>query len=280
MNSPTPAIAVFGTAAVVSATGAGMELPVIRYGAEIVAMLALSAGAALTGRHRALSLLGLLLAGAALADLAATWMTYPNPAPTAPDGCPVADEAVTEYWTGRLRLSQLAAALHFGALICGILAVSALPSRPGLHRWHRPLLVTLVSTPAVLIGLYPIYSADDRTELLDRTTPAILTLAAAVALTVLSMTRTAGGRARMTALMAGGALAYVPALFAVERVAGPIVQLQHLSPEPEPGVFMTCAYGYGTPATSPSTVALTAAGILLVLAAPALLVWASPRPAG
>ena len=280
MNPLTPVVVVFGTAAVVSAAGAGMDSAEIQYGAEAVAMLALSAGAALTGRHRALRLFGLLLAGAALADLAATWLPYPNPEPRGANGCPTADEAVTGYWTSLLRLRQLAAVLRFGALICVTLAVSVLPTRSGLRSWHRTALITLVSIPAVLIGLYPLYSADDHTELLHPTLPGTLTLVAAVALSVLTVTRTLGGWARDTARISGGVLVQIPALSALDKVADPIVQLQHLSPDPEPGVFMTCAYVYGTPTTSLSTVALTAGGILLVLVAPALLVWASPRPPG
>jgi hypothetical protein len=269
---------VFGAAAVVSAVGAGMGSAEVRYGAEAVAMLALSAGAALTGRHPALRLFGLLLAGAALADLAATWLTYPFPPPRGPNGCPIADEAVTGYWTGRLRLGQLAAALHFGALICVTLVVAALPERTGLRRWHRTVLIILVTVPAVLIGLYPIYAADDHTELLHPTMPATLTLAAAIVLSVLTVTRSTGGWARSTALVGGGVLALVPALSVVEEVAAPIVQLGHLAPGRDAGVFLMCGYSYGTPVTSLSTIALTAGGILLMLAAPALLVWASSRP--
>jgi hypothetical protein len=158
------------------------------------------------------------------------------------------------------------------------LAVSALPRRSGLRPWHRPALVTLVSIPAILIGLYPIYSADDHTELLHPTLPATLTLAAAVTLTVLTVTRTAGRPVRNIALIGGGVLALIPALFAVEQVASSVVQLQHLPPEPESGVFRLCAYAYVTPTTSLSTIALTAGVMLVVLAGPALLVWASPRP--
>ncbi|MDI6105954.1 hypothetical protein QLQ12_46030 [Actinoplanes sp. NEAU-A12] len=278
MNSPAPSVVVFGTAAVVSAAGAGMESAEIQYGAEVVAMLALSAGAALTGRHRALRLFGLLLAGAALADLAASWLFYPDPAPRGPNGCPITDEAVTRYWTDQLRLAQLAAALRFGALICVTLTLSALPQRPGLRPWHRPMLITLASIPAILIGLHPIYSANDHAELLHPTMPATLTLSAAVWLTMLTLTRTAGGQARTTALVGGGVLSLVAALLAVEKLATPIVQLRYLSRDPEPGVFVRCAYSYGTPVTSLSTVALTVGGILLSLAAPALLVWASSRP--
>jgi hypothetical protein len=278
VSSLTPAIVVFGAAAVVSAAGAGSNSAEIQYGAEVVAMLALSAGAALTGRHRALRLCGLLLAGAALADLAATWLSYPDPAPSGPNGCPIADEAVTGYWTGRLRLGQLAAVLHFGALVCVTLAVAALPRRSGLRAWRRPVLIILVSVPAVLIGFHPVYSADDHAELFLHAMPATFTLVVAVVLTVLTVTRTAGGRARTTALIGGGVLALVAALFAVDEVVIPIVQLQHLPPGPQPGVFMMCGYSYATPAASLSTVALTTGSILLVLAAPALLVWASPRP--
>lgn len=277
MTSPTPAVAVFATAAVVSAAGAGMEAPQIQYGAEIVAMLALSAGAALTGRHHALRLFGVLLAGAALTDLAATWLSYPDPAPRGANGCPTADEAVIGYWTGRLRLEQVAAALRFGALICVTVAVSALPTRPGLSRWQRPALITLASIPAVLIGLYPVYAADDHAELLRPTMPAILTLATAVALTVLTATHTPGGRARTTALLSGAILMLVPALSAVEKVATPVSQIQFLSREPDSGVFMMCAYSYATATPDLSTVAVTAGTTLLFLAAPALLLWAAPR---
>ncbi|BBH70193.1 hypothetical protein ACTI_68780 [Actinoplanes sp. OR16] len=277
MTSPTPAIVVFGAAAVVSAAGAGLDAVKIQHGAEAVAMLALSASAAPAGRHRALRLLGLLLAAAALVDLAAAWLSYPDPAPRGSNGCPVMDEAVIDYWTSRLRLGQLAAALRFGALISVALAVSALPPRPRLRPWQRPVLITLVSIPAILIGLYPIYSADDHAELLHPTMPATLALMAAVALTVLTVTRTAGGRARTVALISGGVLALVPALSVVDEVAKPIVQLNHLAPAPDEGVFMMCAYFYGYEAPSLSTVALTAGGVLLILAGPALLIWSSSR---
>ncbi|MEU4692304.1 hypothetical protein [Actinoplanes sp. NPDC023714] len=278
MNPLTPAIVVFAAAAVVSAAGAGLDSSKVQYGAEAVAMLALSAGAALSGRHRALRLFGLLLAAAALADLAAAWLPYPDPAANGQNGCPVADEQTTDFWTSRLRLAQIAAALHCGALICATLAVSALPRRPGLRPWHRSLLITFVAIPAILIGLYPIYSADDLAELLHPTMPATLTLLAAAALTVLTVTRAPGGWARTAALIGGGVLSLVPGLFVLEKVADPIVQLRYLAPPP-PGVFIGCAYAYGTPA-SLSTIALTGGGVLLVLAGPALLLWASPRITG
>ncbi|MEU8664472.1 hypothetical protein, partial [Actinoplanes philippinensis] len=176
--------------------------------------------------------------------------------------------------------NQLAAALHCGALICAALAVSALPRRAGLRPRHGPVLITVASVPAFLIGLYPVYSADDPIALLHPATPGLLALAAAVALTVLTVTRTAGGRPRTAALVGGGLLALVPALAAVQEVVTPIMQLRYLTPDPEPGYLTIrgCVYSYSTPDTSLTAVALTAGGILLVLAAPALLVWASPRP--
>lgn len=264
------------SAGVVSADGAGMGSAEIRFGGEAVAMLALSAAAALTGRHRALRMFGLLLAGAALADLAATWLTFPDPAPRARNGCPTADEATIDYWTGRLRLGQLAAALRFGALICLALAVAALPVRPGLRPWHRSVLVTLVTIPAILIGLYPIYAADDRTELLHPTMPGTLLLAAAVTLAVLTVTRTPGGRMRTAALLGGGLLALISSLFAVAAVTGPVVQLRYLASLADRGTFSVCSYLEGTSTTSPTAIAVTAGGVLLALAAPALVVWASP----
>ncbi|MEV0900763.1 hypothetical protein [Actinoplanes sp. NPDC049802] len=279
MRPTSTLIAVFGGAALVGAVAAGLDGTDLRYGAQIVALLALAACVIVAGRAAprrmvvALAVFCVLLTVASLVDLAAVRAPWPEPAPRGPNGCPVESPAITDYWTMRLRYGQLAELLRCAALVCAALAVRVLP---GTRR--RSVLVAAPVAVAVTAGLFTVLSGPAEPGRLIATVPGLLTLGAAAVVIAVAATRTAGGLPARAALIAGAVLTLVPALPATERLA----HLHRQLPEPEPGsVFRICAYMI-VPDTAPplTDVASAAAVAALSLAAPALLVWAALRLAG
>ncbi|GAA4953651.1 hypothetical protein [Actinoplanes utahensis] len=272
-----PLIAAFGLAAALSAIGAGLEGPEIRYGAETAAMLILAAVVAVAGRSAprplrlALLAVALLPAASAAVQLIATWIPSPGPPPRGANGCPITTGPFAEYWRDQLWWGQLAELLRFGAAGSAVVAVLVLPGS------RRARTLALLTLPAAVFGLFVILSGPQDLDRVVAISPGLLTVIAAGALTAAAVTRTVSGPATRAALIAGAVLTLLPALYAPDDLA--ILHRQIPEPVPE-NVLLVCGYAIaGAPTPTFTAVALTVAAAALSLAAPALLTWAVQRAA-
>ncbi|GAB2586268.1 hypothetical protein Aab01nite_51790 [Paractinoplanes abujensis] len=269
VRSFTLAAATYGVAAVVSAVSAGFDTATgLQHGAEAVALLALAACVVLAGSAapRLLVVFCLLLAARATIDLIASRTAMPAPAPEDLNGCPVETEATTAYWRGQLRYSQFGEVLRAGALAC---AIPIVRMRPGGRR--RYAVTALLLVLPILYALFPFFSASDAAGLLAVAVPGLVSVALAAALVVVTAPRTAGG----AGLIVGVALLALPAVFAVENLAGIYWQL----PDPVDTAGVLCFSAVATPGAPPVqwSAAVTVV-YLLLLSAPAVLAWSATRP--
>ncbi|MEU4235785.1 hypothetical protein [Actinoplanes sp. NPDC026619] len=238
MRPLTVAAVVFAVATGISAVGAGLDVAQVQHGAEVAAMLALAVCVALAGAvvprplRRALLIFCLLLAASALVDVIAHQLHRPALPASGSNGCRVD----SGYWRSRLRYGQLAEILRFVALACAFQAIRMLPRSPRRRLW---LIVTaLLLTPPALIGLSPFssgYQASEIPGLLRAAAPGVLTLAAALALAALTVTRISGRRTENAQLITGVVLMLLPAVGAVETLAGSYRQVLFA----EPGGLLT-----------------------------------------
>jgi hypothetical protein len=271
----------FGAAALVGAVGTSLEADSVRHGAEAASLVALAACTTIAGRtappplRRALLGFCLLLATSALIRLGADRISVPASDSLGPNGCPVESAATHDYWRAQLRYGQVAETLRFLALGCALQAVRMLPRSPRPFSRRRRISTGLLVGSLVLVVIYALFAASGSQGEFIAAIPGLLTLAAALALAALAMTRSTNS----VLLVVGVVLTLLPAVSAAEFLA----DLQRRLPRPEPdNVFRMCLWATATATdTTPSVPSMNpAVGIAAVLlAGPALVVWAAlPKP--
>jgi len=278
VRNATRATAAYGSAAVVSAVAAGLQATAIQRGAAAAAMLALTLCTAFTSRtaprlRRVLLAFCLFLTACALVKLVARLTPYPGPPTVAGNGCPIETDEIVSYWRLQLRYGQLAEALRLLALTCAVWAVKRLPRPAAPYSWREHSFTTLLPIPVVLYGLAPLKGSPDVWSLLPVTAPAILSLVAGACLTVLTTARSSGRRVENAVLGVGAVLLMFSTADAVDALI--VASWQIPPPESELTKALMLCSTVELPGPSSPQVAATVARALLVLAAPAMLVWSA-----
>nr|WP_221375117.1 hypothetical protein [Actinoplanes polyasparticus] len=284
---PLPVVvAAFGGAVGVAFVAVLLDEPEVRYAAGTAATAALVGWAAWGGREtppavrRLLIAFCLLLTAGAVVDLAGRLTPYPADGWLAEDGC--LSTAHYDFWRGQLRAQQLAALLR-----CAALAAAAVAVRPARNDPQRPAALALALALALacclvaLISFRPISAAADEPGRVAVAVPGALALLAAITLTALAASRPLGTRTASWIL----ALSTLPMLYRETAASKELADLHWQLPRPaltdeRITTDRACSLAVAEAPPVPfgeliGPAVLTA----LVLAAPALFLWAILRPA-